>query len=95
MAEDVIILRIDGNLKQSNSNRDPAAAVLLVVTTTHSQRKDESKEILENDMFLPKSNSSSHLDGDHLSNCFLLSNMAAIEQWRYESTTFGREQSDI
>ena len=47
------------------------------------------------DMFLPKSNSSSHLDEDHLSNCFLLSGMVAIEEWQYESITFGREQSNI
>ena len=32
------------------------------------------------DMFLPKSNSSSHLDEERLSNCFLLSNMAAIKE---------------
>ena len=45
IAENVIILRIDGKLKQSNSDRYPAVAVLPSLTTTHSQRNDEPEEI--------------------------------------------------
>lgn len=41
----VIILMIDGKLKQSNNNHYPAAAVLLSLTTTHGERKDECEEI--------------------------------------------------